>query len=68
MVHSHSKISSLCRKYGLWAGRPNMGCGVVVVWGGRAHMGIVGLIRVSDDWGEIEGNVVEWAMLDSFEV
>jgi hypothetical protein len=66
MVHSYSKISSLCRKYGLLAGK-DWGTGRVAVWGGsRGHMIIIGIILTSDDWGDIERCVVELSMSDAF--
>lgn len=67
MVHSYSKISSLCRKYGLLAGRHGVK-GRVLVWGGREHMDAIGVILTSEDWEVIEGRVVELAMTQSFGV
>lgn len=65
MVHRYSKISSLCRKYGFWAGK-DRGCGRIIVWGGEGHMDVIGVIRINDDWGEIERCVIGLSMLDSF--
>lgn len=67
MVHSYSKINSLCRKYGLLAGRGGVE-GEVEVWGGSGHMDVIGIILTSEDWGVIERCVVELAMTQSFGV